>query len=179
MMKSVCLMLIAIVGVWPAQTQAQMYPPSQRTTIVQNVAHTAVTLEYGRPVARGRTLWGALVPWDSVWHPGADSASRITIDHDVTIEGRALAKGQYSLWLIPRAQGTWTFILNRDALVDHKSYGGPARDALRVEVQPDSLSMMESMSIYFPKVLRDEAELRIHWGTRGVTVRLKAPWQPE
>lgn len=177
--KKAWLTMAVLLGAWTAEAGAQMYPPSQRTTIVQNVAHTMVTLEYGRPVARGRTLWGALVPWDSIWHPGADSASRITIDHDVTIEGKSVAKGQYSLWLVPRAQGAWTVILSRDALVDHKSYSGPSRDALRVEVQPDSLSMMESMSIYFPMVLRDEAQLRIHWGTRGVTVRMKAPWQPE
>lgn len=156
---------------------AQMYPPSQRTTIVQHVALTTVTLEYGRPVARGRTLWGALVPWDSLWHPGADSASRLTVDHDVTIEGKPLRAGTYSLWLIPRERAAWTVILSRDALVDHKSYSGPTRDALRVDVMPDSLSMMESMAIYFPMVLRDEAQLRIHWGVKGVTVKVKAAWR--
>jgi hypothetical protein len=159
--------------------QAQMYPPSQRTSITQHVALTTITLDYGRPVARGRTLWGALVPWDSVWHPGADSASRITLDHDVTIEGKPLAAGTYSLWLIPRATGAWTLMFNRDALVDHKSYGGPSRDALRVDVMPDSLSPMESMAIYFPMVLRDEATLRIHWGERAVSAKVKAGWREE
>lgn len=163
----------------PRESAAQMYPPSQRTTVVQHVALTTVTLEYGRPVARGRTLWGALVPWDSVWHPGADSASRLTVDHDVTIDGKPLKAGTYSLWLIPRANAAWTLILSRDALVDHKSYSGPARDVLRVDALPDSLSMMESMAIYFPMVLRDEAQLRIHWGVQGVTVKLKAPWREE
>lgn len=170
---------LAWLAVVPGGAAAQMYPPSQRTTIVQHVALTTVTLEYGRPVARGRILWGALVPWDSVWHPGADSASRITVDHDVTIEGKPLEAGTYSLWLIPRASAAWTIMLSRDALVDHKSYSGPTRDALRVEVMPETLSMMESMAIYFPMVLRDEAQLRIQWGVRAVTMKLKAAWREE
>ena len=55
----------------------------------------------------------------------------------------------------------------------------PRRDALRLEVTPDSLSHMESMAIYFPMVLRDEGTLRIHWGTHSVSVPIKAPYKPD
>lgn len=173
------LLLPALLSLLPAPAAGQGFPPSQRTHITQNVALTKVELEYGRPVARGRTLWGALVPWDSVWHPGADSATRVTFDRDVTIGGRPVPRGTYSLWLIPRASGSWTFMLNRDAFVDHKSYGGAARDVVRLEVRADSLSHMESMFIGFPMVLRDEATLRVHWGSRAIDVPVKAPWRPE
>ncbi len=158
---------------------AQGYPPSQRTRISQDVALTRIDLVYGRPVARGRALFGALVPWDSLWHPGADSATRITVNHDVMVGGQPLAKGTYSMWLIPRATAPWTFILSRNAYVDHKSYPGPARDALRFDVRPDSLSHMESMGIYFPMVLRDEATLRIQWGFYGIAIPVKAPYRPK
>ena len=158
---------------------AQGYPPSQRTRIAQDVALTRIDLVYGRPVARGRALFGALVPWDSLWHPGADSASRITVNHDVIVGGQPLAKGTYSLWLIPRASAPWTFILSRNAYVDHKNYPGPSRDALRFDVRPDSLSHMESMGIYFPMVLRDEATMRIQWGFSGIAIPVKAPYKPE
>jgi hypothetical protein len=47
---------------------------------------------------------------------------------------------------------------------------------LRVDVMPETLSPMESMAIYFPQVLRDEALLRIHWGTTGISARIKAPY---
>src|SRR3982074_75328 len=77
----------------PAASQG--YPPSQRGTVTQNVAFTEISVTYGRPVARGRELFGALVPWDSIWHPGADSATRITFSKDVLIESKPLRDGEY------------------------------------------------------------------------------------
>src|SRR6267378_3128808 len=105
-----------------APSQAQGYPFSQRGSVTQNVAFTTIAVAYGRPVARGRTLFGQLVPWDSVWHPGADSATRITFNHPVTLEGREVRAGEYSLWLIPRASGPWTLILSKAAHTFHKPY---------------------------------------------------------
>lgn len=157
----------------------QGYPFSQRGSVTQDVAFTHIAVEYGRPVARGRALFGQLVPWDSVWHPGADSATRISFDHDVLVEGHAVKAGEYSLWLVPRQHAAWTFILNRVAHTFHKPYPGASHDALRVDVMPETVSHMETLAIYFPVVLRDEAVLRIHWGETAVGVRIKAPYRPD
>lgn len=158
--------------------EAQGYPFSQRGTVTQSVAFTTIRIEYGRPVARGRELFGALVPWDSVWHPGADSASTIAFDHDVTLEGRTVPAGRYSLWMIPRRAGPWTFILSRDAEAFHRPYPGAGRDFLRVDIPPEGSAHMESMAFYFPMVLRDEAVLRFHWGVVTIPVRIRAPYRP-
>ncbi len=157
---------------------AQGYPFSQRGTVTQMVAFTKVSVEYGRPVARGRALFGALVPWDSVWHPGADSATRVTFSRDVLVEGSPLHAGEYSLWLIPREHAPWTVIFSRAAHVFHKPYPGARFDVLRVDVAPEQASNVESFAIYFPAVLRDEATLRLHWGTTAVPLRIKAPFRP-
>lgn len=159
--------------------RAQGYPFSQRGSVSQMIAFTEITVTYGRPVARGRALFGALVPWDSVWHPGADSATVITFSKDVLLEGHEVKAGEYSLWLIPRERGPWTLILSRAAHVFHTPYPGASRDALRIDLQPETLSPVESLAIYFPKVLRDEGELRLHWGTLGVTAGIKAPFRPD
>lgn len=164
---------------FPAPVGGQGYPFSQRGSVTQDVAHTTVAVSYGRPVARGRALFGHLVPWDSIWHPGADSATRVTFNHDVLLEGHPMKAGEYSLWLIPREHAPWTVILSHAARAFHKPYPGVAREALRLDVTPESLSHMESLAIYFPVVLRDEAVLRIHWGSTGVPIRLKAPYRPE
>jgi hypothetical protein len=162
-----------------APLAAQGYPFSQRGTVSQNVALTAINIEYGRPTARGRALFGALVPWDSIWHPGADSATRISIGHDIVLEGHAVKKGQYSLWLIPRANAPWTVILNRTAHTFHKPYPGSATDVLRFDVSPKPASHVETLSIYFPMVLKDEATLRIHWGETALDLAIKAPFKPD
>ncbi len=157
---------------------AQGYPFSQRGSVSQTVAFTTITIAYGRPVARGRALFGTLVPWDSIWHPGADSATKIVFNHDVLVEGKTVRAGAYSLWMIPREKGAWTVILNRKSRAFHKPYPGEQHDALRVDVMPAQASHIESLAFYFPMVLRDEAVLHIHWGTTAVPIRMKAPYRP-
>ena len=161
-----------------APVRAQGYPNSQRGSVTQSVAHTQIVVEYGRPVARGRALFGQLVPWDSVWHPGADSATRISFDHPVKLEGTDVRAGEYSVWLIPRASQLWTVILSRAAHSFHKPYPGTARDAYRFDVTPETGAYMESLAYYFPSVVRADAVLRIHWGETIVPIRLSAPYSP-
>jgi len=163
----------------PASARAQGYPFSQRSRIEQDVAFTAISVEYGRPIARGRALFGALVPWDSVWHPGADSATRITFSRDVEVEGRAVKAGDYSLWLIPHERTPWTFIVSRAGHTFHKPYPGQEQDAFRVDIAPERVSHMETLAIYFPVVLRDSAVMRIHWGETSIPIRIKAAYKPD
>jgi hypothetical protein len=171
--------LLAIVAAAPLErAQGQTIPFSQRGSVAQDVGFTSITITYGRPVARERKLFGELVPWDSVWHPGADSATRMVINHDITIEGRELKAGAYSIWLIPRSNAPWTFIISRQDRAFHRPYPGADKDALRVEATPLQGTHMETMAIYFPSVIRDEAELRIHWGTSYLPIRIKAPYRP-
>ena len=88
------VVLAVLAGVLPDGLAAQGYPASQRATMSQDIALTTVKVSYGRPVARGRVLWGQLVPWDSIWHPGADSATIVSFNHDVVVEGHALKAGE-------------------------------------------------------------------------------------
>ena len=172
--------VLVAISATPAQPQAQPhgFPVSQRGSVTQMVAFTEISIAYGRPAARGRALFGALVPWDSVWHPGADSATRVRFNRDVLIEGKPLHAGEYSLWVIPREAGPWIVIFSRAAHVFHKPYPGARFDVLRVEATPEQVSQMESFAIYFPMVLRDETVLRLHWGTTAIPLRIKAPYKP-
>jgi hypothetical protein len=162
----------------PRLLTAQGYPFSQRGSVTQMVAFTNISITYGRPVARGRALFGSLVPWDQIWHPGADSATRIVFDHDVVVEGKPLRAGEYSLWLIPREHAPWTLIFSSAAHTFHRPYPGERFEVLRVDVTPEQVSHVESFTIYFPSVIRDEAVMRLHWGTTAVGVRIKAPFTP-
>ena len=173
------LTVAAIIALLPPQARAQGYPFSQRQHITQNIALTEISIEYGRPVARGRELFGKLVPWDTIWHPGADAATRITFKRDVLLEGQAVKAGTYSLWLIPRAHAPWTFIVSRAANVSHLDYAGPGKDALRVDIAPETQSHLESMTWQFPIVLRDDGILRFQWGTTSLSIKVKAPYRKD
>jgi hypothetical protein len=141
---------------------AQTPKPSQHASITQRINATTVTLEYNRPVARGRELFGALVPWGRVWCPGADDCTSITVSTDIKIEGKALPAGTYSLWAEPGPE-TWTMIVNK-VQAFHTRY--PAgQDVLRLTVTPRSGPHMETLAFYFPVVDGRHAELVLHWGT--------------
>ncbi|MBI4419515.1 MAG: DUF2911 domain-containing protein [Gemmatimonadetes bacterium] len=146
---------------------------SQHGTVSQLIAATEVSVAYNRPVARGRTLFGGLVPWNRIWHPGADSATTISFSRGVEINGQPVPAGTYSLWTIPRPE-RWTLILSTAARVFHIPYPGEARDALRLEVTPEKGSHMETLSFYFPLVDADSATLVLHWGTTIVPLGLRA-----
>jgi hypothetical protein len=170
------LMLVAVLAQHSAQSvHAPAVKASQHGTVTQQVAGTHITVVYNRPVARGRDLFGALVPYDKVWCPGADYCTTIKVSTDVTIEGRALPAGTYSLWAKPGAT-KWTLMVNRAQLIFHTSYQSVASDdILTLEVTPRSGSHMETLAFYFPVVDGKHAELVLHWGTVVVPLSIDVP----
>ncbi len=152
--------------------RAQAIPRSQLAGVSQNLAGTQIDIVYRRPSARGRELFGALVPWDRVWSPSADSAARFTISAPIDVNGSSLAAGSYSLWAIPGAT-EWTMIFNMVPSVFHTRYPS-GQDALRVKTTPESLSALETLSFYFSSADGDSATLRLHWGSTAVPLKIRA-----
>jgi hypothetical protein len=147
--------------------------PSQRGSVSQHIADTTITLDYSRPVARGRELFGRLVPWGRIWCPGADDATTIQISSAIKIEGKDVPAGKYSLWTEPNPE-RWTVIVNRESSAWHTRYP-EGQDQLRVEVKPRSGSHMETLAFYFPVVDGKKAELVLHWGTVIVPLAIEVP----
>ncbi len=80
---------------------AQVIRPSQAGEVMQWVGASKIDITYHRPVARGRELFGKLVPFDKVWSPSADSAAVFTISNAITVNGAGLPAGAYTIWAIP------------------------------------------------------------------------------
>ncbi|MFL5383133.1 MAG: DUF2911 domain-containing protein [Longimicrobiaceae bacterium] len=146
---------------------------SQPALVVQRIGATELTLRYNRPSARGRALFGGIVPWDSVWCPGADEGTRLESSSDLAIGAARLPRGAYTLWMIPRAAGDWTLIFSRDANAYHVPYPGAEKDALRVPVRPARGPHTETLSWSFPTATKDAAVLRLAWGEAVVDLPLR------
>jgi len=170
------LMLLSVLGGSVAlctPAAAQSPPLSQHGSVSQQIAGTRVTIDYNRPVARGRTLFGSLVSWGEVWNPGADNATSITLSTGVKVNGQTLAAGSYTIWAEPQPD-RWTIIFSRAYPAFHTPY--PAgQDALRVTTTPRTGSHMETLAFYFPVVEGKHAELVLHWGTVVVPLQLDVP----
>jgi hypothetical protein len=158
------------------RAEAQPQPkvlPSQHGSVAQRVADTTITIEYNRPVARGRELFGSLVPYDRIWCPCANDATTIELTTAIKINGHDLAAGKYSVWSEPHPD-KWTIIFSRTHEAWHTRY--PAgQDALRVETTPRTGSHMETLAFYFPVVDGRKAELVLHWGTVIVPLSIEVP----
>ena len=149
-------------------------PRSQHGSVTQRVGHTEIVISYNRPVARGRELFGNLVHYGRIWHPGADSVSTISFNNDVLIDGHRLAAGRYSLWTIPEEPPKpWTVIFNRGVGGWHTNYPGESQDALRLTVTTETGPHLETLTYYFPVVDADSAVLRLQWGTVVVPMKIK------
>jgi hypothetical protein len=171
------MLIIALVGllasVLAGQPPAKGPRPSQHGSVSQRINETAITIEYNRPVARGRELFGALVPWGRIWCPCADDATTIEVSTGVKLDGQDLPAGKYSVWTEPQPD-RWTVIFNKQHSAWHTRYP-EGQDALRLQITPRSGAHMETMSFYFPVVDGRKAELVLHWGTTVVPMGIEVP----
>jgi hypothetical protein len=145
---------------------------SQKATVMQTVGLTDVTVLYNRPGVKGRTIWGELVPYDEVWRTGANEATTITFSKPVKISGKPLPAGTYSVHTIP-GKTTWTVIFNKAAAQWGSYEYDPAKDALRIQVEPKSGAHQEWMTFSFPEVAHDVATLELSWEKIRIPIRIE------
>lgn len=144
---------------------------SEKGSVIQTVDGTTITIEYYRPVARGRTPFPDVVHWGRMWTPGANWATTLEVDQPIRLNGNPLPKGKYSVWMIPQ-QDEWTVILNRDARRFHTQPPASSDEEMRLTVKPATGEHMETLAFYFPVVTRDGATLDLHWGTTVIPLRI-------
>jgi len=140
--------------------------------VSQKVDGTTISLEYDRPVARGRELFGKLVRWNQTWTPGANNATTIEVDKDVRINGGVIPKGKYSVWMIPRETEAWTVFFHRKARLFHTQRPTQEDEQLHIDVTPEHGAHMETLAWYFPVVGPEMTTLRMHWGTTIIPMNI-------
>lgn len=152
---------------------AQQIPKSQLGVVTQWIAGTKVEIVYRRPVARGRALFGALVPYGRTWTPSADSAARFSTSGPIEVNGARLEAGTYSLWAIP-GDTSWTMSFNSRAVAFHIP-APSSGDVLSVRATPTtSAAHVETLLFAFPMTDADSARLELAWGSTVVPFTIKA-----
>ena len=146
----------------PLAAQLQLPLPSPNATVSQTIGLTDVAITYSRPGVKGRTIWGTLVPYDKPWRTGANASTTITFADPVTVEGKKLAAGAYSLYTVP-GKGEWTVVFNSDAKAGAGSWDAK-KDALRVTVKPaESPDFHEWMTFGFESLTPRSADVVLSW----------------
>lgn len=145
---------------------------SPKAEVMQTVGFTDVRIVYSRPGVKGREIWGKLVPYDAVWRAGANEATKITFSTDVTIEGKKLKKGSYSLFAIP-GKNDWTIIFNKVADQWGAFEYNESEDALRVKVKTEKAIWQEWLSYTINKASDTSAVIRLEWEKIKVPIKVE------
>src|SRR5438876_6119044 len=167
-----CLSVATMSGISPAQSFVLDLPrPSQRAQITQRVGITDVTINYHRPLVKGRKIWDALVPYGKVWRAGANENTTISFSDPVTIEGKPLDKGTYGLHMIPAAD-QWTIIFSKNSTSWGAFTYNEAEDALRVNVKPQAAEMHNALTYDFDQLQPDSAVVVLEWEKLAVPFKV-------
>lgn len=172
-MKSIRLLLSTGVLLYAVNLSAQSIPdPSPKSTVIQKFGLGEVKLEYSRPSANGRTLWGSLVPYGEVWRTGANYPTFLTFSDTVWIEGNKISPGKYALYTIPD-RDEWTIILSANTKL-WGAYGyTDSADIMRGKVKPIQVKYVETFTINFSDIKDDEMVLNLSWGELSVPIKIK------
>lgn len=171
-MRSIVLLCLVVPMAVPSVLDAQIRA-SERGWVGQRIDGTNITIAYGRPKVRGRTLFGGVVPYGEVWTPGANWASTFETDRDVIIEGTDVPAGAYSLWIVAQEGDRWTLHLNGEAKRFHTNRPEPDEMAVSIPVTREDAEPYEALTFHFPDFRRDGATVHFHWGTNQIALDIR------
>jgi hypothetical protein len=137
---------------------------SPRDTARATVGGVSFAIDYSRPLARGRTLVGGLIPNGRVWRTGANAATQLNVSASVELGGIPLDSGTYTLWTLP-ADNDVQLIINRQTGQWGTQYGA-AHDIARVPMQIDTAAApVEQFTIRIDANTSETPRLVVEWGT--------------
>jgi hypothetical protein len=163
------LLTVAVLVLSGAPEADAQIRASEPATMMQTIDGTVITMDYYRPRTRGREpLFGHnSVVWEHVWTPGANWATTIEFQKNITLNGREIPAGKYSVWMemdeaeyMPK-----TFILDPEVRIFH-TMGPPERDTqIRMPSVLSEDHFVDVLTWQFEELRRDGGTLTMRWGT--------------
>ncbi len=166
--------------VWIAEAQIKTPQPSSAASVSSVVGLTDITIDYSRPKAKGRKIYGAgsdfLVPYGEIWRTGANTGTKITFSDDVEVEGKKVAKGSYLIFTWPGAS-EWTVSLYNDLSIGGNTGGYDAsKEAAKFTVKSEKTTpMVETFTMAIGDIAEDNtsAKVQIAWENTSVKFGVK------
>ncbi len=186
------LAIISFVVSSPAQVPYNSAVPNgytKKTSVSEQVGLTQVTITYHRPAVKGREgkVWGELVPKGftdqgfgngrpAPWRAGANENTVIEFDADVKIEGQALPKGKYGLFIaFDPAESIVIFSKRSDSWGSF--YYDEKEDALRVKVKPQPVEKsVEYLKYEFSNQTPDSAVIALSWEKLSIPFKVEVDY---
>lgn len=156
-----------------ASLSAQDLPQSSpKGEVEQIVGLTKVEVEYARPSAKGRVIFGDLVPMNALWRTGANLNTTVEFSGPVKFGGADVPKGKYSLFTIP-GETTWVVILNKNTELWGEGDYKESEDLVRVKVSATPSEYTETLTLEFANLKGDNADLVLRWEKVSVAIPIE------
>jgi hypothetical protein len=164
-----CLTLGLMAALGSAQTDKAARPsPAAKATCTLADGKT-ITVGYSSPRAKGRKIYGGLVPYGEVWRTGANEATTFVTTVDVMVGGTHVPAGSYTVFTIPN-KDKWTLVISKKTGEWGTDYPGPSNDLARIEMKASALpAAVENFTIAFDKS-SGGCTLRMDWETTRASV---------
>jgi hypothetical protein len=108
-----------------------------------------VKIDYSSPRAKGRKIFGDLVPYGQVWRTGANESTTFVTDSDITVGGQKVPAGSYTIFTVPEAS-KWTLVISKKTGEWGTDYPGPSEDLTRAPMTVSKTSgPVENFTISF------------------------------
>jgi hypothetical protein len=138
---------------------------SPEVVVNQKIGNVEFEISYGRPAARGRKIFGGLVPYGEVWRTGAGPSTKLKFDKPVTIGGKLIPSGTYAVVTIPYPE-KWTILLNSNT----KKIFGAQQDKYETETEVVRFAVPAQATSYFYEsltfcidIVKNNAEIVLSW----------------
>lgn len=165
MPRTLALLLTTAAAVTVAVTPAfAQVKASEAASVTQTVDGTTLRIEYSRPSLRDRSgVFGSQVAYDTLWTPGANNATTLTVNRDILLLGRVVPAGTWSLWMAVR-DGDWDLVLDPRDRMFHTDHPARSDSQLVFTVRPDTTAALRETLLWsFETVRRTGTDLRFHW----------------
>ncbi len=138
---------------------------SVRDTTRATIGAAAISVDYGRPLARGRVLLGNIVPFNQVWRTGANAATQFTTSAPITLAGIRMTAGTYTLWTVPREDGHADLIVNKQSGQWGTEYDEKLDLGMKRLSVDTTTSPMEKFTVSIVPAGARKGTLVMEWGT--------------
>lgn len=175
-MKRIFTAIAILITSLTFEAQIKVPQASPKSTLNQVVGLTEVEIEYSRPSAKGRVIFGDLVPFGKIWRTGANANTTISFSDDIVINGAPLKKGKYALYVSPKAD-EWEIFFYTDT----NNWGNPekwdeAKIALKASSKTELLSKhIETFTIGINNTEMNSGVLEFSWEKTSVGLKFEVP----
>lgn len=162
-----CLALLAAANACAQEKAARPSPPAKAECKLTD--GKTITVDYSSPRAKGRKIYGGLVPYGKVWRAGANEATTFVTDAQLNVGGKTVPAGSYTMFAIP-AEDKWTLVISKKTGEWGTAYPGPENDLVRIDMKVSKLpTPVENFTIAFDEH-SGNCTLRMDWENTRASV---------